>query len=458
MGKRFAVILAAGEGTRMKSKLYKVLHPVAGKPMVLHVINQLEKLSLQEIATVVGFGADDVVKTVGERSKFILQEKQLGTGHAVQQAEDLLKDREGTTLVIYGDTPLLTSETLEKLFKYHEQTNAKATILTTKMPDPTGYGRIIRNEQNQVERIIEHADATDEEKKITEINTGTCCFDNKYLFEVIQQITNDNAQGEYYLTDVIEILKNNDEKVEAFLTDNFEETLGVNDRIELSEAEKVMRRRINESHMKNGVTIIDPDNCYIEADVVIDPDVTIHPGVVITGKTVIHSHTEIGPYSEIKNCQIGKNTFIKQSVVRDSIIGNDVHIGPYAHIRPETSLDDGVSVGNYVEVKKASVGKKTKLPHLSYVGDARIGSHTNLGCGTITVNYDGKDKHTTTIGDDAFVGCNTNLIAPVTVGDGSFIAAGSTITNDIPEDALSIARAKQVNKEGYAKRLRKRKK
>lgn len=458
MTNRYAVILAAGEGTRMKSDLYKVLHPIVGKPMVLHVIDQLKELDLNKMATVVGFGAEDVVKIIGENSEFVIQEEQLGTGHAVRQAEELLANKEGTTLVVCGDTPLITSETYEALFRHHEQTGAKATVLTAEAPNPFGYGRVIRNKQHHVERIVEHADATEQEKQIAEINTGTYCFDNQSLFKAIKKVSNDNAQGEYYLTDVIEIIRNENELVDAFLTPDFDETIGINDRIALSQAEKLMKRRINEYHMRNGVTIIDPDNSYIGIDVKIDRDVTIYPGSVITGETMIEAHAEIGPHSEIKNCRIGKHTLVKQSVVRDSTIGDRVDIGPYAHIRPETSLSDEVRVGNFVEVKKATVGEKTKLPHLSYIGDAHIGSNTNLGCGTITVNFDGKDKHITTVGDDAFVGCNTNLIAPVTVGDGAFIAAGSTITNDIPKDALSIARARQVNKEEYALKLRKHKK
>lgn len=457
MVKRFAVVLAAGQGTRMKSNLYKVLHPIAGRPMVLHVIDQLKSLQLDKTTTVVGYGAEEVISVIGERSEFVTQEEQLGTGHAVMKAEELLGNLDGTTLIVCGDTPLITDKTYEALIKHHESSGAKATILTTNAPNPTGYGRIIRNEKNEVERIVEEADASNVERTVQEINTGTYCFDNRALFEALRNVSNDNAQGEYYLTDVIEILKNKQEKVEAYLTFDFDETIGINDRIALAEAETILKRRINEQHMRNGVTIIDPENCYIGPDVKIEQDVTIHPGTIITGSSVIKSKAVIGPYSEIQNCTVGEGSLITQSVVKDSVIGKNVNLGPYVHIRPETQLEDEVRVGNFVEIKKASLGKGTKASHLSYIGDAKIGSNVNIGCGTITVNYDGIKKHETTVGDDVFIGCNTNLIAPVTIGDGAFTAAGSTITKDVPKDALSIARSKQVNKENYALKLTKRK-
>ncbi|WP_164670621.1 bifunctional UDP-N-acetylglucosamine diphosphorylase/glucosamine-1-phosphate N-acetyltransferase GlmU [Virgibacillus doumboii] len=458
MGKRNAVILAAGQGTRMKSKLYKVLHPVLGRPMVQHVIDQLNPLHLDEMVTIVGHGAEKVTEHIGDQSKSVVQKEQLGTGHAVLQAEELLKDKDGTTIVVCGDTPLITSETYKKLFEHHEQVGAKATILTTKAPNPTGYGRVIRNEKNEVERIVEHKDATDEELLVNEINTGTYCFDNRALFEALQQVSNDNAQGEYYLPDVIEILRNQNEKVSASLTPDFEETLGVNDRVALAQAEMTMKKRINENHMRNGVTIIDPNNTYIDPEVVIEQDVLIQPGSIIKGSSTIKSDAVIGPHSEIDNCMVGEASVVKQSVATDSKIGARVKIGPYAHIRPEAAIGDEAKIGNFVEVKKTVIGNNSKVSHLSYIGDADVGSNVNIGCGTITVNYDGKNKFLTTIEDDAFIGCNSNLVAPVTVGKGSYVAAGSTITKNIPEDALSVARARQTNKEGYASRIRNRQK
>lgn len=457
MTRRFAVILAAGQGTRMKSKLYKVLHPVVGKPMVQHVMDQLSVVQLEETVTVVGFGAEKVIETIGDQCKFVIQEEQLGTGHAVLQVEELLKNQEGTTIVVCGDTPLITGETYQALFEHHEKTGSKATILTAIAPNPTGYGRVIRNAENEVERIVEHKDASTEELSVKEINTGTYCFDNQALFQALQHVSNDNAQGEYYLPDVIEILKDASESVSAYLTPDFEETLGVNDRVALAQAEKTMKKRINESHMRNGVTIIDPDNTYIGLDVIIESDVVIHPGTVLHGKTTIHADAEIGPYAEITNSTIGEGSVIKQSVITDSQIGEQAEIGPYARIRPESILGNNVKVGHFVEVKKSTIGNDSKVPHLSYIGDAKIGTGVNIGCGAITVNYDGMNKFETKIEDNVFVGCNSNLIAPVTIGKDSYIAAGSTINQDVPEESLSIARARQLNKEGYASKIKKRK-
>ncbi|HEO8421934.1 TPA: bifunctional UDP-N-acetylglucosamine diphosphorylase/glucosamine-1-phosphate N-acetyltransferase GlmU [Yersinia enterocolitica] len=452
MTTRYAVILAAGQGTRMKSKLYKVLHPVCGKPMVQHVVDQVEKLQVDSIVTVIGHGSEKVKAQLGNSVNYVYQQEQLGTAHAVIQAKDILGDKEGVTLVICGDTPLMTSETIEALFLQHEKMGAKATILTARASKPDGYGRIVRNEMGVVEKIVEHKDATEAERKITEINTGTYLFDNALLFQALNNVSNENVQGEYYLPDVIEILKQQGEIVSAFQTIDFDETIGVNDRIALSEAEAIMRKRINEQHMRNGVTIMDPLNTYIEADVMIKEDTVIYPGTMLKGATVIGSDCVIGPNTEINNCVVGNNTAIKQSVAHDSSIGSDVNIGPFAHIRPASTIDDEVKIGNFVEIKKATFGKGSKASHLSYIGDANVGSDVNIGCGTITVNYDGKNKFLTTIEDGAFIGCNSNLIAPVTISKGAYVAAGSTITDDVPSEALSIARARQVNKENYKRK------
>ncbi|MGG4038789.1 bifunctional UDP-N-acetylglucosamine diphosphorylase/glucosamine-1-phosphate N-acetyltransferase GlmU [Heyndrickxia ginsengihumi] len=454
MTNRFAVILAAGQGTRMKSNLYKVLHPVCGKPMVEHVVDQVTQLNMNKLVTVVGHGADQVQSSLAGKTDFVLQEKQLGTGHAVLQAEGVLGQEQGITLVVCGDTPLIQSRTLEALIQEHEQKQAKVTILTARATDPTGYGRIVRNSSGFVEKIVEHKDATEEEREIKEINTGVYCFDNQALFHALKQVSNNNAQGEYYLPDVIGILKSQNEVVVAYQTDNFEETLGVNDRVQLSEAERIMRRRINELHMRNGVTIINPEQTYIDTDAIIGRDTIIEPGTKISGKTVIAENCVIGPHSEITNCQIGNGTVIRQSVAEKSEIGLDVQVGPFAHIRPDSSISDEVKIGNFVEVKKSTVGKGSKASHLTYIGDAEVGSGVNIGCGTITVNYDGKNKFLTKIEDGVFVGCNSNLIAPVTIGKNAYIAAGSTITEDVPGEALSIARARQVNKENYVQKLK----
>ncbi|AZB41189.1 bifunctional UDP-N-acetylglucosamine diphosphorylase/glucosamine-1-phosphate N-acetyltransferase GlmU [Bacillus sp. FJAT-42376] len=453
MENRFAVILAAGQGTRMKSKLYKVLHPVCGKPMVQHVADEMSKLNLGKMVTIIGHGAEMVKAQLGEKSEYALQSEQLGTAHAVMQASSQLHNLEGTTIVVCGDTPLITSETMENLLSHHKETNSKATILTVKAEDPAGYGRIVRNSSGLVEKIVEHKDASEEERTIDEINTGTYCFDNKMLFETLSKVSNDNVQGEYYLPDVIEILKNEGEVVSAYQTDSFEESLGVNDRVALSQAEKYMKKRINTFHMRNGVTLIDPEQTYISADAEIGRDTIIYPGTIIKGNAKIGEDCEVGPNTEIKNSVIGDRTVVRQSVVHDSEVGNEVAVGPFAHIRPQSSISDEVKIGNFVEIKKASMGKGSKASHLSYIGDAEIGADVNLGCGSITVNYDGKNKALTKVEDGAFIGCNSNLIAPVTVGKGAYVAAGSTITEDVPGQALSVARARQVNKEDYVSRL-----
>ena len=450
---RYAVILAAGQGTRMKSKLYKVLHPVCGKPMVQHVVDQISKLNIEQMVTVTGHGAEEVKAQLGTQSEYVLQEEQLGTAHAVIQTKDLLGGKQGTTLVICGDTPLIKAETMEALFQSHTEKKAMVTVLTAQTSDPTGYGRIVRNESGFVEKIVEHKDASDEERLITEINTGTYCFDNQALFDALDLVNNDNIQGEYYLPDVLEILKNKGEIVSAFKTIDFAETLGVNDRVALAEAEQTMKQRINKQHMKNGVTIIDPATTYIGADVEIGADTVILPGTMILGKTVIGSDCQIGPNSEIKDCQIGNATVIRQSVSEDSQIGAHVKIGPFAHIRPKSAIHDDVKIGNFVEIKKAVFGKGSKASHLSYIGDAEVGSDVNIGCGSITVNYDGKNKFLTKIEDGVFIGCNSNLVAPVTIGEGAYVAAGSTITEDVPGDALALGRARQVNKENYVQKL-----
>ncbi|GAE31745.1 bifunctional UDP-N-acetylglucosamine diphosphorylase/glucosamine-1-phosphate N-acetyltransferase GlmU [Halalkalibacter hemicellulosilyticus] len=449
MSNRYAVILAAGQGTRMKSTLYKVLHPVCGKPMVQHVVDQVAALGVEEQIAVVGFGAEVVQEQLGEQVSYVVQEEQLGTGHAVMQAADLLEQKEGITLVLCGDTPLLTAHTLNELLECHERESAKVTVLTAKAEDPSGYGRVIRNEHGLVERIVEQKDASKEELEVQEINTGTYCFDNALLFKALKQVGNDNAQGEYYLPDVIEILKKQGEAVAAYQTPTFDETLGVNDRVALSQAEQWMRKRINEYWMRQGVTLIDPENTYISAQAMIGQDTIIYPGTHLQGDVSVGRNCIIGPNTEVKDSLIGDETAIRQSVVHDSEIGKMVSVGPFAHIRPQSNIGDEARIGNFVEIKKSSLGHGSKASHLSYIGDATVGSNVNFSCGAVTVNYDGKNKFKTIIEDGAFIGCNANLIAPVTVGKQALVAAGSTITDDVPESSLSIARSRQTNKPDY---------
>ncbi|MCG2456772.1 bifunctional UDP-N-acetylglucosamine diphosphorylase/glucosamine-1-phosphate N-acetyltransferase GlmU [Staphylococcus epidermidis] len=449
---RHAIILAAGKGTRMKSKKYKVLHEVAGKPMVEHVLNNVKQAGVDQIVTIIGHGAQSVKDTLGNQSLYSFQDKQLGTAHAVKMAHEHLADKEGTTLVVCGDTPLITYQTLQSLIEHHESTQSHVTVLSASTINPYGYGRIIRNHNGILERIVEEKDANDSERAIKEISSGIFAFNNRVLFEKLEQVKNDNAQGEYYLPDVLSLILKDGGKAEVYCTEDFDEIIGVNDRLMLSEAEKALQQRINRYHMENGVTIIDPSSTFIGTDVKIGIDTTIEPGVRIGGHTTIEEDVWIGQYSEINNSTIHSNANIKQSVINDSIVGENTTVGPFAQLRPGSNLGSEVKVGNFVEVKKADIKDGAKVSHLSYIGDAEIGERTNIGCGSITVNYDGANKFKTIVGKDAFIGCNTNLIAPVTVGNHTLIAAGSTITDNIPEDSLALARARQVNKEGYLKK------
>ena len=450
---RYAVILAAGKGTRMQSKLYKVLHKVCDRTMVELVLDSLSDLEMKEVITVVGHGAERVKEVLGDRTKFVLQAEQLGTAHAVKVAKDELKDKEGTTIVMYGDTPLIRPETINSMLDHHENTNAKATVLTAIADDPFAYGRIIRDVNGKLVKIVEEKDATEQEKKIKEINSGIYCFDNKLLFEMLEKVKNDNKQGEYYLPDVLGLIREQKEIIETYLCEDFDETFGVNDRVALAYAENVMRNRINTKHMLAGVTLVDPTNTYIAPNAIIGRDTTIYPNVTIKSNTVIGEDCQIKPNSYLENVKIGNGVKVLSSTISDSKIGDFTSVGPYAHIRNNCKLGEHVRVGNFVELKNTTYGDGSKTAHLSYLGDTEVGNNTNIGCGTITVNYDGKNKYRTKIGNDAFIGCNSNLIAPLEIGDGAVVAAGTTVTENAPDDTLVIARVKQENKMGYAKKM-----
>ncbi|WP_125768239.1 bifunctional UDP-N-acetylglucosamine diphosphorylase/glucosamine-1-phosphate N-acetyltransferase GlmU [Lapidilactobacillus wuchangensis] len=450
---RYTVILAAGQGTRMKSKLYKVLHKVCGRSMVDHVLTQVELTEPEQVVTVVGHGAEAVEDLLGDRSKYAFQEEQLGTGHAVLQAEAQLGDKEGMTLIVNGDTPLLTAKTFEKLFAYHQAKGAKATILTARADDPTGYGRIIRNDLGIVEKIVEQKDASREEAAVHEINTGVFCFDNQALFKALHQVTNHNAQGEYYLTDVIQILKNQGEIVAAYQTPDFTESLGVNDRVALSNATRIMQQRINEAHMRNGVTMINPETTYIDVDVKIGNDTVIEGQVNLKGQTTIGSDCYIGSNSEIVDSKISDHVHVTSSTIEEAEMASGSNIGPNSHLRPKAKIGHDVHIGNFCEVKNATIGDRTKVGHLTYVGDATLGTDINVGCGVVFVNYDGVHKFHTNVGSHSFIGSNSNIVAPVEMADHSFVAAGSTITDDVPKHAMAIARARQTNKNDYWDKL-----
>ncbi|AZR74558.1 UDP-N-acetylglucosamine diphosphorylase/glucosamine-1-phosphate N-acetyltransferase [Anoxybacter fermentans] len=434
------IILAAGKGTRMKSQKIKVLHKLAGKPMLQHLIDTVKKLDSKKVIVVVGYQGEQVQKTIqGENLCYVYQHEQKGTGHAILQAEEILKDFQGDVLVLYGDTPLLTIETLQKLFKTHVDSNADATILSTYLDDPTGYGRIVRDKDGRFLKIVEQSDlASEEEEKINEINTGIYIFNNQKLFKALHQIQPNNAQGEYYLTDVFNILLAEKAKVEVMKTLNSNEIIGINDRVRLAEAEKILRRRINERLMIKGVTIIDPETTYIDEDVEIGQDTIIYPFTFIEGKTRIGKNVLIGPHSRIKDAQIGDDVNITNSVILESIIHERVKIGPFAHIRPGNEIHADAKIGDFVELKKSIIGKGSKVPHLSYVGDAQIGEKCNIGAGTITANYDGKNKHKTKLGNGVFIGSNSTLVAPVELKDGARTGAGSVVTRDVPANTTVV--------------------
>lgn len=443
------VILAAGKGTRMKSKLPKVLHKAGGKSMVQHVLDAARSAGAKRNIVVTGFGGEMVREALGNQAEFIEQKEQLGTGHAVQQTADLLAGENGTVMVLCGDTPLLTGALLKKLYDEHVAAGAKATVLTAIMPDATGYGRIIRLADGSVARIVEHKDATEAERQVQEVNSGIYCFAARELFDSLKQVNNDNAQGEYYLPDVLEILKKQGEKIWAVAADDYESTLGINSRLQLAGAEKILRRRKNEELMAEGVTIMDPSTTYIDCDVKVGHDTVIYPMTWLEGDTEIGEECEIGPSVRFQNVKAGNGVTGQFTYAHDCVMEDGVILGQFTHIRPDTRLAEKVKIGNFVEVKNSTIGKGSKLPHLSYIGDTDMGSGVNMGCGTITVNYDGKTKFRTKIGNDAFVGCNSNLVAPVEVEDGAYIGAGSTITKTVPTGTLAIARARQKNIDGW---------
>ncbi|MDD8049537.1 MAG: bifunctional UDP-N-acetylglucosamine diphosphorylase/glucosamine-1-phosphate N-acetyltransferase GlmU [Thomasclavelia sp.] len=447
----YAVVMAAGKGTRMKSDKPKVAHEVLYKPMICHIVDELKKLDLDKIYVIVGHKHEEVEKLV-DGVEFVLQKEQLGTGHALMQCKDLLKDKEGTTIVLNGDAPLITKDTISSFIKYHNDNKFKTTIMTCNLSTDIKFGRIIK-ENNQVTGIVEYKDCNNDQINITEMNVGEYCFDNKELFKALDKVNNNNAQKEYYITDVIGIENDDNLSVGSYPIENLNEVGGINDLVDLANANKELQLRVNKEHMLNGVQIVDMNNTYIGTDVKIGTNTLIEPGCIIKGNTTIGSNVHIGPYCEFNNMVIKDNVEIKFAVLEDSIVESGTDIGPYARLRNHCHILENVHIGNFVEMKKATFGKGSKSAHLTYIGDATVGSNVNIGCGTITVNYDGKNKSQTIIDDNAFIGCNSNLVAPVEVGKGAFIAAGSTITKDVNSDAMGIARARQENKDGYAKVL-----
>lgn len=436
----------------MKSSLIKVLHPAAGLPMISWPVAAARKAGAVPIVLVIGHQSNAVQGVFsGETDiRCAMQEEQLGTGHAVACTLDALSGFRGTVLILCGDTPLLRPETLTSLLQFHSDRSAAVTVLTATMYDPYGYGRVVRDEQGRVIRIVEQKDANPEEQKIREINSGIYCMESGFLFDNIRAVSNDNAQQEYYLTDLVSIAVRKGLTCLAMSTDDADEIMGVNDRAQLAEASRILRRRINREHMLAGVTVVDPEQTYIDHGVTIGADTTIHPNCLIGGGTIIGSNCKIEQGVSISDCRIGDGCHIKSgSVLEGSQLHKDVAVGPMAHLRPGTVLQSNVKIGNFVETKKTLMGEGSKASHLTYLGDAEIGRDVNIGCGTITCNYDGVKKHRTVIGDKVFIGSDVQLVAPVTVGCNSLVAAGTTVTTDVPPDSLAIARVPQINKLGW---------
>ena len=452
------IVLAAGIGKRMKSDTPKVLHPVLGQPMLKYVVDAVSKLSPKRVAVVVGHGAVEVEKALDSKDiSCVTQTEQLGTGHAANCANTALKSFKGDILILNGDFPLITSSTLKKFVTEHKKKKVDVSILTALVDDPTGYGRIKRDEGNNVLGIVEEKDASKEERFIDEINSGTYCVKSSFLWNALNKVNTSNKQKEYYLTDIVEVAYQNSLKINGSIVLDSDEIMGVNDRLDLSLVESILKWRTNESLMKSGVTLIDPETTYISPEVKVGRDTTIYPNTHIYGYSQIGHNCIIGPSTWIENSKLGNGITIKSSCyITEALIKNNVSIGPFAHIRPEAEIMDNAKIGNFVEIKKSKIGKGSKVSHLSYIGDTMMGKDVNIGAGTITCNYDGVNKHKTTIEDNVFIGSDTMLVAPISIGKGSTTGAGSTISKDVPSDSLAIGRARQTNIKDWKRKPKKR--
>lgn len=456
------VVLAAGEGTRMKSALPKVLHPICGRSLVGHVVAAARELDPERLLVVVGHGREQVVAHLAESDPDALtavQEEQKGTGHAVRVALEELARRDaapaGTLVVTYGDTPLLTARTLSTLIAVHETDGNAVTVLTAQVPDPNGYGRIVRDvTDGQVTAIVEQKDASPDQQAITEINSGVYAYDAALLAEALTQVTTDNAQAEEYLTDTLAILRAAGHRVGAYTAADHREIAGVNNRVQLAEARRVLNDRLLTQAMLDGATIVDPGSTWLDTSVALEPDAVVHPNTQLLGATRVASGAEVGPNCTLTDTLVGAGARVSNTVAQQAEIGPEANVGPYAYLRPGARLGRGAKAGTYVEMKNASIGEGTKVPHLSYVGDATIGDHTNIGAASVFVNYDGEVKHHTTIGSYCKTGSDNMFVAPVVVGDGAYTAAGSVITKDVPAGSLAVARGQQRNIEGWVARKR----
>ena len=433
-----AVLLAAGQGTRMKSDLPKVLHPLCGKPMLWHVFEALKDVATEKPVVIVGHGAEEVKRYLGDSAECVLQEPQLGTGHAAMQAESLLRGKTDYVIVTYADMPLLRGDTFKRLLETQRLNSGPLSLLTVTADDPRGFGRIVRKADGTVQAIVEEYVATPEQQKIRELNVGAYCFKADWLWDALHRIRKNPKKGEYYLTDIVEIAVKDDLPVQAVVHDDFIETIGINSRIHLSEAEAALRVRINREHMLNGVSMMDPASTYIDMGVKIGKDTTVLPNTYIHGNTEIGEWNVIGPNTIIRDARIGNRCKVLASVMEGAIIEDDVDIGPFAHLRQGAHLKSHVHMGNFGEVKDSMLGEGVKMGHFSYIGNATIGANTNIGAGTITANFDGEKKNPTEIGEDVFIGSDTMLIAPLKLGDGARTGAGAVVTRDVPEDTLVV--------------------
>lgn len=433
-----AVLLAAGQGTRMRSTLPKVLHPVAGKPMIWHALQAIQQSTTEKPVVVVGHGADEVTKYLGDSAQTVMQEPQLGTGHAVMQAESLLKGKTDLVVVCYSDMPLLRGETLQRLVETQKANPGPISMLTVRADDPRGFGRILRNADGTVDAIVEEYVATPEQLQIRELNVGGYCFNAEWLWDALHRIPKNPKKGEYYLTDTVELASRAGLAVQATVMDDLEETIGVNTRVHLSECETAMRRRINQQHMLNGVTMIDPAAVYIEAGVTIGRDTVVMPNTYIQGLTEIGEGNMLGPNTIIRNSKIGDRCKVLASDLEGARLDDDVDMGPFARLRKGAHLGDHVHMGNFGEVKDSYLADGVKMGHFSYIGNAQIGANTNIGAGTITCNYDGEKKHPTEIGEDVFIGSDTMLVAPLKIGSGARTGAGAIVTKNVAEDTLVV--------------------
>ena len=443
---RSSIILAAGKGTRMISDKNKVMHELLGKPMIEHVVDNLEKCNIDFQVVVVGHDAERIQSHLGDRVLYASQHEQLGTGHAVKQAQ-MAKDNKGSTLIMYGDIPLVQPETINEIFKANKDHDL--TVATTILDDPAMYGRIVKDEHGKFQKIVEFKDTNDMQKDIKEINTGIYCIDNELLFKHLEDISNNNAQKEYYLTDLVEIFNKNNYKVNTVVIEDSFEVMGINDRKQLIEANKWLQAKVNDYWLNNGVTIIEPITTYIDVDVQIGMDSVIYPNVYLQKSTKIGKGCIIYPNCLICNSEISDGTTVDSSRITDSIVKENCRIGPFAHLRNATVIHEKSRIGNFVEMKNAIIGENGRCAHLTYVGDAEVGKDVNFGCGVVTVNYDGKNKYKTIIEEGAFIGSNVNLIAPVKVGKNAVVAAGTTINKDVNEGDMAIGRVRQENKKGY---------